>query len=133
MRKPSFDLNKYKKAFSESKLWTFLPKQFKKMGVKVVYVSLLMFYAWKNDNTPSWAKNIILGSLGYLVSPVDLLPDLTPVLGFTDDFGVLSFGLVTISCYITSANKLSAKENIFSWFGKDDIQVSELACIDQRL
>lgn len=39
------------------------------------------------------AKLVPLGSLAYLIVPVDLLPDVFPILGQLDDFVVLLFGL----------------------------------------
>ena len=61
---------------------------------------MLLFYAWKHENTPPWARKIILGSLAYFVSPIDSIPDLTPFIGMTDDIGLMAFSLVTIACYI---------------------------------
>jgi uncharacterized membrane protein YkvA (DUF1232 family) len=37
-------------------------------------------------------KAIIVGALLYFINPFDLIPDITPVLGFVDDMGVI--GLV---------------------------------------
>lgn len=109
-------ITSYKKKFSEKKLNNVLLNQSSKLGSKLIYTALLMFYAFKRNETPVWAKNIILGSLGYLISPIDLLPDLTPVLGYTDDLGVLSFGIVTIASYINDETKDKAKEKITQWF-----------------
>ena len=76
-------------------------KHFEQLADKGLYIILLLFYAYKSSEVPSWAKKVIIGSLAYFVSPIDSIPDLTPVLGMTDDLGVLAFGLVTIACYIS--------------------------------
>jgi len=123
--------NKFKKEFSESKFWSKLNKFAKKAGVKVVYTALLMFYAYRKKSTPTWAKNIILGCLGYLLSPIDAIPDLTPLIGFTDDLGVLAFGLTTIAFCIDKEVKQSAKQKINKWFGKVD--ENEFKEVDNKL
>ena len=67
---------------------------FRQLGMKTCYSALLLFYAYRRSDTPSWAKNIVIGVLGYLIAPFDMLPDLTPIIGYTDDLGILGFGLV---------------------------------------
>lgn len=70
------------------------------ISLKTAYVILLLFFAYQQSDVPRWAKNIILGSIAYFLNPFDSIPDLTPILGFTDDMGILMFGLSTIACYI---------------------------------
>ena len=119
--------NKYRKAFNKDTLMEKLPEYIKKIGLKTVYTVLLLYNAYKRTETPAWAKNIILGTIGDLISPIDGLPDLTPFLGFTDDIGVLSFGLVTIAGYINEDIKKSSKEQLNKWFGAfDDENLSEI-------
>ncbi|RMF22634.1 MAG: DUF1232 domain-containing protein [Bacteroidetes bacterium] len=100
-------------------------------GLKAVYSALLLFYAFKRKDTPGWAKNIILGTLGYLLTPFDSIPDLTPFLGFTDDLGVLSFGLVTIACYINDEVRIQARKKLREWFG--DFELHELKEVEKVL
>lgn len=92
---------------------------------------MLLFYAFKRKETPTWAKNIIIGVLGYLIAPIDLLPDLTPFIGYTDDLGVLGVGLVAIASYVNEAVKSQAKSKLRDWFGNYDAE--ELENIDQKL
>ncbi|MDV7402173.1 DUF1232 domain-containing protein, partial [Arthrospira platensis SPKY1] len=66
----------------ERQLWNKIKRFAKAAGVKTVYSVLLLFYAFQRKETPAWAKNIILGALAYFISPLDFLPDLTPVFGF---------------------------------------------------
>jgi len=74
---------------------------------------------WRKE-TPGWAKHIMLGALGYLISPIDALPDLTPLLGYTDDAGVLAFALVVVSGHINEEVKVQARERLNGWFSKVD-------------
>ncbi|MDF1698738.1 MAG: YkvA family protein [Saprospiraceae bacterium] len=114
-----------------NKLLRYLSARLKTVGVKLAYSALLLYYAYDRADTPNWAKNIILGSLAYLVSPFDSIPDLTPFLGFTDDFGVLSFGLVTIACYIDAPVREKAKAKINSFFKVVDEE--DLLEVDAKL
>ena len=124
-------IKKYAVFFSESNFWNTVQSYAKKIGVQSVYSSLLLFYAFKRKETPTWAKNIIIGVLGYLIAPIDLIPDLTPFIGYTDDLGVLGIGLVAIASYINDSVKLQAKTKLKVWFGNYDS--SEIENIDQKL
>ena len=131
MKHPKHIWSKYRKQFTENKWLSFVSKRYKTVGSKSIYTGLLLFFAFRRDETPVWAKNIILGTLGYLITPIDGIPDLTPVLGYTDDIGVLSFGLVTIASYVNEDVRNKAKEKLSKWFPSFD--QDELLEIDQKL
>ena len=109
----------------------FLQKKFKMLGTRLVYSVLLMLYAYQSEKTPSWAKKIIIGAIAYLFSPLDGVMDLTPVIGFTDDLGIISFALVTIACYIDDDIRLKAKEKMHKLF--KEVDDSEIAAVDAKL
>jgi len=52
-----------------------------------------LFYASKNPNTPILAKLITVIVVGYALSPIDLIPDFIPVLGYLDDLILLPLGI----------------------------------------
>lgn len=45
----------------------------------------VIYYAYQNPETGLLPKIIILFTLGYALSPIDLIPDFIPVLGYLDD------------------------------------------------
>ena len=122
---------KHSNEYSEPKLWEKISNFAKQAGQKTVYSALLLFYAYRRPDTPGWAKNIVLGTLGYFIAPIDALPDLTPLVGYTDDLGVLSFGLVTIATYINDEVKGNARERLKKWFG--DYDEDELKEVDDQI
>lgn len=122
---------KYARKFSENKLWKKFSRFARQIGIKTVYSALLMFYAYRRTDTPKWAKNIIIGVLGYLLTPIDAIPDLSPIIGYTDDLGILSFGLVTIAAYINADVREKARKKLHDWFG--DYDASEIKDIDEKL
>lgn len=113
---------KYRSYFSEFSFRKKLRNFARQAGLKTVYTVLLLYYAYHRLETPSWARNIILGAIGYFIAPIDLIPDLTPLLGYTDDLGVLSFGLVTIASYINMDVKIEARKKLKEWFGEYDLK-----------
>ena len=83
------DVTQYQKHYSEKGLLEKIGATFKKAGLKVIYYVLLLYYVLNDENTPMQHKMIIIGALGYLILPVDLIPDFIPVAGFTDDAAAL--------------------------------------------
>ncbi len=122
---------KYKEEFTEDGFFAKIKKFGKAAGMKTVYTGLLLYYAFRRKDTPKWAKGIVLGALGYFVSPIDGIPDLTPFVGYTDDFGVMMFALVTISAYVNKDVKEQAKIQLEKWFGKPDDDL--IAEVDEKI
>ncbi len=79
-------------------------------GVEVIDRAFQLYYAAHGPNTPVWAKATIIGALGYFISPVDAIPDLVPVVGYSDDLGVLVLATATVAAYITPEVKAQAKQ-----------------------
>ncbi len=115
------------KAFSENTFWKRMQTIVKNVGQKTIYTILLLYYSFTRKETPHWAKNIIIGVLGYFLTPFDAIPDLTPIIGYTDDIGVLTFGLVTIACYVNDEVRAKARTHLEKWCGEvDEAQIEEV-------
>jgi uncharacterized membrane protein YkvA (DUF1232 family) len=96
---------------------------------RLFYSGLLLYYALKRSDLPTWARSVVIGVIGYLLSPIDSIPDITPIIGYTDDLGLLSYALVLISAYINTDVRTQAREKLFQLTGKriesEDIQAVE--------
>lgn len=112
-------------------LSTYISEHINRLSTKVIYGTLLLYYAYKRKETPAWAKRIIVGSIAYFLSPIDAIPDLAPFIGFTDDWSILTFGLVTIACYIDDDVRDSALSKAESWLGR--IDSNEIDKVDDLL
>ncbi len=51
--------------------------------------ALAAWYCAADEATPARVKGMLLAALAYFVVPVDIIPDMVPGLGFTDDLTVL--------------------------------------------
>jgi len=54
------------------------------------------WYAFHHPSTPVAGKFVLLGLAIYLLSPIDLIPDTFPLLGWLDDLALVSFALPAI-------------------------------------
>ena len=112
--------DKYKKYFSDDQFWGKLKKVARKAGIKVVYVALLLYYVVRNPATPRADRTKILGALGYLLLPTDLIPDFLPMVGYTDDLAALMWALYSVAKNITPEVKIQAREKLGEWFRNYD-------------
>mgnify|MGYP000935066965 CR=1 FL=1 len=103
-------------AYSDSGFWEKAKKHAKTAGQSVMEPALKMYYAALDTDTPVWAKGIIIGALGYFISPVDAIPDIVPVVGYTDDLGALAIALAAIAAHIKDEHVAKAKETLAQWF-----------------
>ena len=83
------DLEKYESEFNESSLWEKIKDFGKKAGCEVIGKVVLLYNVAKDPDTPMAAKGLIYGALGYFIMPLDAVPDITPVVGFSDDLTAL--------------------------------------------
>lgn len=123
--------NEFSKYYSEKSLWEKIKKFSKAAGTKVIYAVLLLYYAMKDDSVSLKTKLFIAASLGYFILPTDAIFDLTPIIGYSDDLGVLLFALKQISSAITPAVKENARKKIEDWF--TNIDEKEMAELDEKI
>ena len=107
----------YSHLFSEDSFWTKLSRVALKAGRELVERALVLYYCMKDSDTPTWARGVILGALGYFVLPVDAIPDVVPFTGLTDDFGVLVAALVSVASHVKAEHRSLAHESLSRWFG----------------
>lgn len=115
----NLDFGKYEEKYSESGLWDKIRKNIAKIGVKVIYQALLLYYVAQSPNCPSKIKAGIIGALGYLISPIDLIPDIMPGIGYADDAAAIATAVALAQIYITDEIKAQAKAKIADLLGED--------------
>ena len=66
----------------------------------------------KDNSSNPFNIVVIVAALGYFILPTDLLADIIPVLGFTDDIAFLSFAVSTVSSFLTPEIKKKAMQKL---------------------
>ena len=102
--------------YSEKGFASKLSKVARKAGLKVVYATLLLYYALNSPKISTKDKGIIYGALGYFILPFDFIHDYLPFAGFTDDFAALAWAISKVVRNITPDVKLCAREKVSQWF-----------------
>jgi uncharacterized membrane protein YkvA (DUF1232 family) len=99
-------------AYSEQRFRHKFKHLVRRTSRELVENALCLYYVVKEGNAPTWAKATALGALGYLINPLDLIPDITPVAGYTDDLGMLTAAVATLALYITPEIRQKAAQSL---------------------
>lgn len=112
--------DEYTNYYSDQSFRNKLRRVARSAGVKVVYAALLLFYMMKDPQVSIKAKLTIMAALGYFILPADAIPDLLPVIGFSDDLGVLVLAVSQIRGHLTPETMQKAREKLQMWFKQID-------------
>ncbi len=115
------DFMNYANKFSQSDFTEKIARIAKRAGAKLVYAALILFYTLQSDKISATNKAMIIGALGYLISPLDVVPDAIPIAGLADDLGVLIYVLKKVWTDIDPSIQAKAKEKLSKWFDEDEI------------
>jgi len=59
-----------------------------------------LYFAVRDPRVPWLAKALAAGVVGYAFSPIDLIPDFIPVLGYLDDLVIVPLGVLAVRAMI---------------------------------
>ena len=93
----------------------------KRAGSKLVYVALVLFYTLQSKEVSLKDKAIIVGALGYLISPLDVIPDAIPIVGLSEDLTVLMYVINKIWVDVPDDVKTKARTKLSEWFDEDEL------------
>ncbi len=111
----------YANKFSQADFVEKIARIAKRAGAKLVYAALILYYTLQSDKISTANKAMIIGALGYMISPLDVMPDAIPIAGLTDDLAVLLFVLKKVWTDIDPEIQEKAKSRLSKWFDDDEI------------
>jgi uncharacterized membrane protein YkvA (DUF1232 family) len=88
----------------------FLPK-IRKVAGKIPFAAdaLSLWWCARDPETPTAAKGMMLAALAYFVLPIDAIPDVMPVIGFTDDAAVIAAVMAIVGKSLKPRHKEAAQ------------------------
>src|SRR5476651_856624 len=73
---------------------------------------LAAYYCAFDRATPLQVKATLVGAIAYFVLPIDAIPDVMPVLGFTDDAAVLATAIKLVADHILPVHRDAARNSL---------------------
>lgn len=118
------DFMSYKDKFTQSAFIDKISHVAKRAGAKMVYAALILYYTLESDKVALKDKAVILGALGYLISPLDVIPDAIPIAGLSDDLAVLIYVLHKVWGDVSEDVKDKAYSKLTKWFDEDELKAA---------
>ena len=115
------DFIKYTDKFSKTGFVDKIASIAKRAGAKLVYAALVLYYTLESDQVSVKDKAMIIGALGYLISPLDVVPDAIPIAGLGDDMAVLIYVLKRVWVDVSDDVKKKAQSKMAQWFDQDEM------------
>ncbi len=83
----------------------------KRVGVRLPFAEDLLsaYYCAFDRDTPTGVKAALIGALAYFVLPFDAIPDMLPVLGYTDDAAVLATAIRLVASHLKPEHRAAAR------------------------
>ena len=117
------NMDKYAGKYSEKGFSDKVSSAVKAAGLALIYKALQLYYVTKNPACPTRIKAGIFAALGYFISPLDILPDFTPIVGYSDDAAAVALAIGMAQIYIDDEVKQKAKKRIAGLFGENVVEL----------
>src|SRR3546814_298729 len=72
--------------------------------------TLVVYFAARDPRTPWLVRLLALAVAAYALSPIDLIPDFIPILGYLDDVIIVPLGLLLVLRLVPLEAKHSAQQ-----------------------
>jgi uncharacterized membrane protein YkvA (DUF1232 family) len=85
--------------------------KFKRVMAQLPFAEELLaaYYCAFDRQTPRQVQVALLGAIAYFILPFDFIPDMLPMLGFTDDAAVLATAIRLVASHITPEHRDAAR------------------------
>lgn len=83
----------------------------KRVAAKLPFAEELLaaYYCAFDRQTPRHVQAALLGAMAYFILPFDFVPDVLPMLGFTDDAAILATAIRMVATHITPEHRDAAR------------------------
>ena len=100
--------------------------KFKRVVAQLPFAEDLLaaYYCAFDKQTPRHVQAALLGAIAYFILPFDFIPDMLPVLGFTDDAAILATAIRLVATHITPEHRDAARAAL-KRLGSGDFNIRE--------
>jgi len=86
---------------------------------------LAAYYCAFDRQTPRQVQMALLGAIAYFILPFDFVPDVMPILGFTDDAAVLATAIRMVASHITNEHREAARAALKRGVDEGDAEAAQ--------
>jgi uncharacterized membrane protein YkvA (DUF1232 family) len=96
-------------------------RKVKRVAAKLPFIEDLLaaYYCAFDRNTPLQVKAMLVAALAYFVLPLDIMPDVMPLIGYTDDAAVLATAIRLIATHLRPEHWEAARRAVARGLGDE--------------
>ena len=89
-------------------------KKLRRLAARLPFAEDLLaaHYCAFDRRTPLRVKAALLGALAYFVLPADAIPDVLPIIGYSDDAAVLAAAIKLVASHLTADHREAAQRTV---------------------
>ena len=106
----------YSSSYSENGFWDKIGNYAKQIGQKPLLDALKLYFAMSRGKATPTQVAAVIAALGYLICPVDAVPDIIGPAGYVDDASVMAAAVAALSCCANPEVIAAAKAKLREWF-----------------
>ena len=91
--------------------------------------TLVVYFAARDPRTPWLARLLALGIAAYALSPIDLIPDFIPVVGYLDDLLIVPLGLMLVLRLLPAEVRMAAQAQASAAVGRPTSRVMAVVIV----
>jgi uncharacterized membrane protein YkvA (DUF1232 family) len=94
----------------QRKFW----RKLRQVAAQIPFVEDLLaaYYCAFDHQTPAHVKAVLVAAIAYFILPFDAIPDMLPVIGFTDDAAVLATAVNLVGVHMLPVHRQLAREKL---------------------
>lgn len=103
--------------YNDADFWAKLRLIPRSAGRVILFKALLLYELLTSPGVPVWVRAAIIGVLGYLILPLDAVPDVLPVVGYADDMAAMTALLGSVDYLVSDGMRLQAEQHLTRLLG----------------
>jgi uncharacterized membrane protein YkvA (DUF1232 family) len=109
---PYLETDEARRKRQETKVRNEFWRKLKRHGSRIPFAeeAVAAFYCATDSKTPASARAMLFAALAYFIAPIDIVPDLLMLIGFSDDLAVLMSVFALLKVNITDEHRANARE-----------------------
>lgn len=106
----------YAPKYDENNVLTKCVKGIKLVGMGAAKLLAILYVVAKSPLVPTGYKALAVGALAYFGIPVDAIPDILPMIGYSDDIAVMGSAVAAIAHCLNAPILAEVNEKLIEWF-----------------
>ena len=105
-------MSDYSTYYSRDSLWSKLTSLPTSASCELIEKVLMLYHLLLNGKGSVTTKTLIVAALGYFIAPIDAIPDVVPIVGYSDDLAIITALLKSLESLLTNPIRKLVRQSL---------------------